>query len=182
MNHSDKRYNTESTSIYIINEKYLEGFLEEDGLDRDDLEKILDGEEQKDINRDSIEEYLASHISSIRIKSSLPTHIQAYLNGLRKIGFDHPGLIPKRALTPKTPVYVSQQFLNNIAGVTNGRVLGAYDRDTDTVYILNTLTGEEHDEVLVHEDFHRKHPGWSEPQVRRATALAGYNRFQGAYN
>ena len=182
MTNINSRYERKNLEIYVIDDRLLKELIKDKIPNPKELEEILNDEEIKKITLDSLEEYIAAHISNIRIRSSLPPEFRPYISRFRKIGFDHPGLMPSRILTPKTPVYVSQQFLNNIAGITNGRVLGAYDPNTDTMYILDSLVGEDHNEVFYHENLHREHLEWPESQVRRATASAGYNKFQGVYN
>lgn len=89
------------------------------------------------------------------------------------VGFDSPDLIPKEEPNIE---YVSQTFLDYLGG--NGswesRVLGAYDPRTNTIYILNTLYGREHNKTLHHEKEHWLDPAASETEIRRRTAMAGY--------
>ncbi len=89
-------------------------------------------------------------------------------------GFDSPDLIPRAEPDVE---YVSQTFLDYLAGNNSptAQVLGAYDPLMNKIYILNTLTGREHDKVLYHERTHWRHPNAPEEDVRRMTAMAGYS-------
>jgi len=89
------------------------------------------------------------------------------------IGFDSPDLIPKEEPNIE---YVSQTFLDYLSGNNSQdtRVLGAYDPRTNTIYILNTLYGREHNKTLHHEKEHWRDPAASETEIRRRTAMAGY--------
>ena len=89
-------------------------------------------------------------------------------------GFDSPDIIPK---SEPNIEYVSQAFLDYIAenNSLEKKVLGAYDPQTNTIYILNTLYGRKHDEVLHHEMEHWRDPNASESEVRRRTELAGFS-------
>ncbi len=89
------------------------------------------------------------------------------------VGFDSPDMIPK--VEPNIE-YASSTFLNYLAGNNsqNTEVLGAYDPRTNTIYVLNTLYGREHDKTLHHEKEHWQDPNASEHEIRRRTAMAGY--------
>jgi len=122
--------------------------------------------------------------NSYDLLRNLETNVVNYFKKLAKpepsfkfqgqyVGFDSPDLIPK--LKP-TIQYVSQEYLNHLAGVNylTGQVLGAFDPLSNAIYILNTLTGVDHDKTLHHEKEHWKDPNASESEVRRRTAMAGY--------
>jgi len=124
----------------------------------------------------NLESVISQYFQKPKITINIPDLIK---NSKRKIGYDSPDLKEDASRGSEKRLYVSQQFLNNLARVSSGRVLGAYDRSTDTIYILDTLSGDAHDEVLFHERYHRHNPQASELETRLATARSGYNRFQG---
>lgn len=144
-----------------------------------EIEEILDLSNTDD-------SYINQLEKSCRLQSQLERLIRDSIQKERKkqTGFekllpymylDMPTLNPEGALSAPNVQYVSQTFLNYLAGNPRyGRVLGVYDTNTDTIYILNTLYGREHDKVLYHETMHRRYPHASETEVRRMTAAAGY--------
>lgn len=169
----------EARTYEILNEDKLDEILEsfiEGGNPKKTLEELTEKLHQ-DLGR-----IIRNYFRNARIISNIPKSLRGYLSEYRRIGFDSQDLERSVTTSNEKIVYAPQQFLNNLAGVTNGRVLGAYDRATDTIYILDSLMGESHDEVLYHERYHREHPHASEPETRKATARAGYNQFQGVYN
>ncbi len=116
---------------------------------------------------------LLNYAESERQKANLP---DLFKNIPYHLFFDSPELKPRSS--ESNILYVSQENLDRITShnskIGQGQVLGAYDPDTDTIYILNTLRGYQHDKTLKHEQNHRKYPFASEQQIEMITSSEGY--------
>ena len=178
----EKRYEIIYESSIEDLENWLRGILSKNnltGLEKEILENLP--EELKAAESSSLDHYVQQYFRILKILSRLSRPVPAELSRTRVIGYDDFELRNRSQISigSENIRYAPQQFLKNLAGVTSGRVLGAYDRSTDTIYILDTLRGIDHDEVLFHERYHRENPHASERAVREATAKTGYNKFQG---
>ena len=172
--------------ISVLNNEDLAKLL---GMRESELESILEEakkesrefyQDLREINScaNSLYGYLQrSILDSLLKKRGLLKH-KDFLNaaGLEKLtfGFDSPTLQKSRA---KTPIYLGQDQINQLAGSSSGQVLGAYDPRTDQIYLVDWLQGKAKEEVYFHEMTHRENPHWSEGEVRNYVRSQGYSIF-----
>ncbi|MEK6922309.1 MAG: hypothetical protein AABX08_00735, partial [Nanoarchaeota archaeon] len=69
MTNINSRYERKNLEIYVIDDRLLKELLKDKIPNPKELEEILNDEEIKKITLDSLEEYIAAHISNIRIRS-----------------------------------------------------------------------------------------------------------------
>lgn len=98
--------------------------------------------------------------------------------GLEGITFGYDSPETQQAFSQQ-PVYLPREEMNRLADNPQGDVLGAYDPQTDQIYLVDWLLSDPkaEEEVLFHERTHQKYPFWSEGQVRDYVRSQGYSRY-----